>query len=169
MALTLLPGITIISFIHSLGLFPGQLLGRLLKGRAVAWVQPRPSGSQGCVPWHCPTLGCPQKGRVGNTGLISNAGEEADGTHTYFSPAWDLSKANQENSIKVIPDTGRNLALKSKAYSKACPFHSSLKTTVENSFFAANRINNVIHKCSRISFSLIQLGANCQQENFQLS
>lgn len=52
---------------------------------------------------------------------------------------------------------------------QSMPFLEFLQYNSWKLFFAANRINSVLHKWSRISFSLIQLGANCQQENFQLS
>lgn len=167
MGLTLLPHMIIIIFIHSPGSFPGTAPREVLKDKAVALYaaqalrKPRPCS----LPLSSPCADN-KNGELGTQGWFQML-ERRQLEHTLiFPPAWDLSKASQENIIKssLTPSP-----LKSKAYSKACPFHNFLKTTVENPFFAANRINNVSHKWSRISFLLIQLGANCQHENFQLN
>lgn len=169
MEMTLLPCIIIIIFIHSPGLFLEKLLEGLLTDKAVvlyaaqAFRKPRMCS----LPLSSPCAHN-KNGELGTQGWFQML-ERRQLECTLIFLLLGICLKQIKKIVLSHPYTRMNLPLKSKAYSKAWPFHSFLKTTVENSFFAANRINNVIHKWSRISFLLIQLGANCQDENFQLS
>lgn len=170
MGLTLLPGIIIIIFTHSLGLFLGKLLERLLKERAVAlYAAQALRKPRLCSLPLSSTCAGQKNGELGTQGWFQML-ERRQLEHTLTFLLLGICLKQIKKIVLSHPWHQDESSFEiSKAYSKACPFHNFLKTTVENSFFAANRINNAIHKWSRISCSLIQLGANCQHKNFQLS
>lgn len=108
-----------------------------------------------------------QKCRVRNPGLISTVGKESVGIHTRIFLLLGICLKQIKKTVLNHSWHQDESSFEIQALHQIMPFSKFLTTIVENSFFASNRINNVIHKYSRIFF-LIQLEANSQHENFQL-